>query len=140
MKVRFFARSLRALACLAIGVGAVGCADTFVLTVRPPADMNAGRPTHVLVRAVEPRDFVDESYLSVAEKVVKEDESVLYSGVVYPGVTLVSRVKKATAKNIAVYFFFTHPGPRWKTLVEQPPPHSVDLALGPSTIDVVKRH
>src|SRR4051794_9045468 len=92
---------------LLLCVVASGChLDTLYLTVRSPDDMNAGRPVRMLVRAVDPQQYVNESYQAVADKVVVRDDSVLESQVIYPNVPLTALVKKPTSKSVAVYFFF----------------------------------
>jgi hypothetical protein len=115
-----------------------GChRDIVFVTVRSPQDLNAGRPVRMLIRAVDHEDYVNESYVTVADKVVVKDDSVLYSAVVYPQLPLLASVKK-TEKSMGVYFFFTAPGSRWKTLLEMPLPHATEIQLGTSSIDSVK--
>lgn len=124
----------------AIGAGGTACShDTLYMTVRSPADMNAGRPIRMLVRAVDPQQYVDESYQTVADKVVFKDDSVLHSAVVYPNVPLHAEIKWPSSKAIGVYFFFTTPGPRWKTLLEMPLPHTADINLGRDNIGTVEQ-
>jgi hypothetical protein len=128
------------LATLAVALGVAGCnRDTLVLTIRSPQDLNAGRPVRMLVRAVDQQEYVNESYVAVADKVVVKDDSVLYSAVVYPQLPLMVSVKKGE-KSIGVYFFFTQPGSRWKTLLEMPLPHVTEIRLSTSNIDSVKQH
>src|SRR5262245_27754942 len=117
------------------GLVGAGChLDTLFLTVRSPNDMNAGRPVGMLVRAVDQQQYVNETYQAAADKVVIKDDSVLESQVIYPNVPLTVRVKKPSSKNVGVYFFFTQPGPRWKTLFEIPVPHTAEIKLGQGNI------
>lgn len=111
--------------------------DKLYMTVRSPSDLNAGRPIRMLVRAVDPQQYVDESYQAVADKVVFKDDTVLHSAVVYPNVPLAAEIKWPSSKNIGVYFFFTSPGPRWKTMLEIPLPHSANIVLGQDNIRTV---
>lgn len=127
---------LVSLLCL---IGTACSHDVVYMTIRSPADMNAGRPIRMLVRAVDPQQYVDESYQTVADKVVFKDDSVLHSAVVYPNVPLHAEIKWPSSKAIGVYFFFTTPGPRWKTLLEVPLPHSADIALGRDNIGTVEQ-
>jgi intracellular growth IglE-like protein len=113
--------------------------DTLYMTVRSPSDLNAGRPMRMLVRAVDPRQYVDESYQNVADKVVFKDDTVLHSAVVYPNVPLTAVIKWPSSKGIAVYFFFTSPGSRWKTILEMPLPHSADIVLRQNNIGTVEQ-
>jgi hypothetical protein len=121
-------------------LGAAGCnRDTLYLKVSSPAEVNAGRPVRMLVRAVDQQEYVNETYQAVADKVVVKDESVLASAVVYPRLPVSTAVKKPS-KGVSVYFFFTAPGPRWKTLLELPLPHTVDIRLAGNSIESVKQH
>jgi hypothetical protein len=113
--------------------------DTLYMTVRSPSDLNAGRPLRMLVRAVDPQQYLDESYQAVADKVVVKDDTVLHSAVVYPSVPLTVAIKRPSSKGIGVYFFFTSPGPRWKTMLETPLPHSADIVLGQNNIGTVNQ-
>jgi hypothetical protein len=133
---------VRSLALLVVlGTFASGChLDTLYLTVRSPSDMNAGRPVRMLVRAIDPQQYVNETYQAVADKVVLRDDSVLDSSVIYPNVPLTARVKRPTSKSVGVYFFFTQPGPRWKTILEIPVPHTTEIKLGQSNIESVNQH
>lgn len=115
-----------------------GChSDTLYMTVRSPSDLNAGRPMRMLVRAVDPQQYVDESYQALADKVVFKDDTVLHSAVVYPNVPLTAAIKWPSSKSIGVYFFFTSPGARWKTMLEVPLPHSADIVLRQNNIGTV---
>jgi intracellular growth IglE-like protein len=136
--------ALRLFACLSLlWLVGTGCHyDTVYMTVHSPNDMNAGRPVRMLVRAVDQQEYVNETYQAVADKVVVKDESVLHSAVIYPNVPLAARVKRPTnaAKGMGVYFFFTSPGARWKTMLEVPVPHTAEIKLGSSNIDSVIQH
>jgi hypothetical protein len=132
---------LLSLSLSLLAVAGTGChLDTLYLTVRSPDDMNAGRPVRMLVRAVDQQQYVNESYQQVADKVVARDDSVLESAVVYPNVPVTARVKKPSSKNVGVYFFFTQPGPRWKTMLELPVPNSATIKLGQGNIESVDQH
>ena len=129
------------LTMTAIGalIVAAGCHhDILYVTVRSPQDLNAGRPVRMLIRSVDQQEYVNESYVAVADKVVVKDESVLASETVYPQLPLMVSVKKGD-KMVAVYFFFTTPGARWKTLLETPVPHATEIKLGTSNIETVKQ-
>ncbi len=129
------------LSLVVVSMVAAGChLDTLFLTVRSPSDMNSGRPVRMLVRAVDQQQYVNETYQAVADKVVVKDESVLESAVIYPNVPLTARVKKPSSKSVGVYFFFTQPGPRWKTILEIPVPHTTEIKLGQSNIETVNQH
>lgn len=127
---------------IALGVvlAVSGCnRDTLYVKIQSPKDLNAGRPVRMLIRSVDQQEYVNESYVSVADKVVVKDDSVLGSAVVYPQLPLLMAVKRGD-KMVAVYFFFTQPGSRWKTLLETPVPHTTEIRLGTSNIETVKQH
>jgi hypothetical protein len=125
---------------VALGIGGSGCnADTLMLSVKSPQDLNGGRPVRMLVRAIDQQDYVNEPYTAVADKVVAKDDSVLYSAVVYPRLPITTAIKK-TGKSMGVYFFFTAPGARWKTLLEMPLPRVAEIRLSASTIESVRQH
>jgi hypothetical protein len=125
---------------LSLGLGAVGCNwETMRIGVQSPREMNGSRPVRILVRAVYSQEYVNESYTAAADKVVNRDDSVLYSGVVYPGVPLYATVKRVVTKSMAVYVFFTTPGARWKALLDPPLPHAVAVKLSDNNIDTVRR-
>jgi hypothetical protein len=130
--------TLTLVAALGMSLGACN-SDTLYLSVKSPADVNAGRPVRMLVRAIDQEEFVNESYTHVADKVVAKDDSVLYSAEVYPRVPVAAAIKKPS-KGMGIYFFFTTPGARWKTLLEMPLPHTAEIRLGGSNIEVVKQH
>lgn len=115
-----------------------GCGNISI-TVRVPHDLNGERPVRMLVRAVDRNEFVGESYGQVADRVVNRDESVLLSAPIYPDIVHVAKIKKPSAKGVAVYFFFTEPGAQWKTLLETPLPSSAEIKLSTNSIRSVKR-
>ncbi len=128
------------LSLLVLGLAGTGCHhDELYLTVRSPADMNAGRPIRMLVRAVDEQEYVNESYQAVSDKVVFRDDSVLHEAVVYPHVPLAAKIKWPSSKGIGIYFFFTSPGPRWKGKLEIPLPHAATIVLGRHGIKTMKQ-
>ena len=70
------ARWLRGVAlCLPL---LCGCGTTYhLLQVRPAVGTNHGRPLYLLVRAMERKAYVSESYQDVTSKVLNRDKSVL---------------------------------------------------------------
>jgi hypothetical protein len=128
----------RRIALMLLAIGFAGCyRETLHVLIHSPQDLNNGRPVRMLIRAIDPQEFVNESYLAVADKVVIKDDSVLYSAVVYPRLTLLASVKRVD-KSLGVYFFFTRPGARWKTLLEIPLPYLTEIRLGESNIDSIR--
>ena len=65
---------------------ASGCGPSHLtLNVRSPAGINQGRPLYMVVRAVDSKKYLSETYSDVAAKVVAPDDSVIETAVVYPG-------------------------------------------------------
>lgn len=107
-----------------------GCVPGYVrFTVDAPPTANQGLPVYMLVRTVDDKAYLGQSYQVVAAKVTEPDPSVLRSLVIYPDSRVEVRVKKPDKGGMAVYFLFTAPGERWKTLLPQPLPLSVALRL-----------
>lgn len=136
--LRFPIIALRSL--LLVGLAGAGCHhDELYLTVRSPADMNAGSPIRMLVRAVDEQEYVNESYQAVSDKVVFRDDSVLHEAVVYPNVPLAAKIRWPSSKGIGIYFFFTAPGPRWRGKLELPLPHATTIVLGRNNIRTMEQ-
>ena len=130
---------MRRLALLAGVLVLAGCSTTttsqVTINVQSSAATNQRRPMYVVVRSVTQQTYLAEAYATVAGKVVTPDASVLDAEVVYPGVPQQIKVAKPTKDGVAVYFLFTDPGRKWKTLLAQPASSSVDIRLGDNQID-----
>jgi hypothetical protein len=112
-----------------------GCAPTHLtVNVKSPPGANQGRPLYMVVRAVDSKQYMVETYADVAAKVVNPDESVLQTTVVYPGTVKRVRVKLPPELPVAISFLFTTPDGAWQQLLDVPIPERVDLELQESRI------
>jgi len=123
--------STRALAMLLGSLFLWGCGASkqVKLVVRPGDDANGRLPFYVLVRSVDDKTYLEESYQTVAGKVMAPDESVLDAEVIFPGVERVIEVSKPEKGTLGVYFLLTHPSGDWKTLVSEPLPDKLELKV-----------
>jgi hypothetical protein len=107
-----------------------GCGPAHLtVNVRSPAGINQGRPLYMVVRAVDSKKYLSETYSEVAAKVVAPDDSVIETAVVYPGGERSLRVKIPDETSVAVSFLFTSPDGAWQALLDTPVPRSVDFDL-----------
>jgi hypothetical protein len=114
---------------------AVGCAPThFTVNVKSPPGANQGRPLYMVIRAVDSKQYMVETYADVAAKVVNPDDSVLQTTVVYPGTVKRIRVKLPPEMPVAISFLFTTPDGAWQELLDVPVPERIDLELQESRI------
>jgi hypothetical protein len=108
---------------LLLGVLAVasGCAH-MTLTVKANYDTNRGNPVYVLVRSVNEKAFLTESYQDVIGIVFKDppDPSILAYQVIVPGQKQKLRVEKPADTPIGVYCLYTEPDEQWKMMLPQP--------------------
>ncbi|HEX8701262.1 MAG TPA: hypothetical protein VF815_20725 [Myxococcaceae bacterium] len=109
---------------------ASGCAPThFTVNVTSPPGANQGRPLYMVVRAVDSKQYMVETYADVAAKVVNPDDMVLQTTVVYPGTVKRVRVKMPPEMPVAISFLFTTPDGAWQQLLDVPVPERIDLEL-----------
>ena len=122
------ARWLRGVAlCLPL---LCGCGTTYhLLQVRPAVGTNHGRPLYLLVRAMERKAYLSESYQDVTTKVLNRDKSVLRLEVVHPGHARRFIVGVPRPAGLGLYFLFTKPSPGWRMYVEPPVPLVVTVEL-----------
>ncbi len=124
-------RPLEALSFLAAALLFAGCGggSQVKLVVRAEKEANARRPFYVLVRNVDDKTYLEESYQVVAGKVMARDASVLEAVMVFPGTPRTIEVDKPEKGSLGVYFLLTRPGGQWKTLVEQPVPGKLEFSV-----------
>jgi hypothetical protein len=109
---------------------ASGCGPSHLtVNIRSPAGTNQGRPLYMVVRAVDSKKYLSETYSDVAAKVVAPDDSVIETAVVYPGAERSLKVKIPDETSVAVSFLFTSPDGAWQALLDTPVPRSVDFDL-----------
>jgi hypothetical protein len=103
---------------LALAACASSSAQTKInLTVTPASDTNDRLPCYLLVRQVDPRAYVSDSYQSIASMVMTPDDSVVASALVFPGTAQSLALAAPSKGQLAVYVLFTYPNGEWKTLL-----------------------
>lgn len=96
---------------------AMGCSSQMRLEVRPDDALNEHRPTYLLVRNVDSKTYLEETYQTAATKVMAPDDSVLKSAVVFPGTAQDIEVSPPSKGQVAVYVFFYRPKGDWKAIL-----------------------
>jgi len=108
---------------LLLGVLAVagGCKH-MTLTVKADYNMNKGNPVYVLIRSVNEKSFLTESYQDVTSIVFKDppDPSILAYKVILPGQKQKVRVEKPADTPVGIYCLYTEPDEQWKMMLPQP--------------------
>jgi hypothetical protein len=123
-------RRLLAWALPAVSLLLAGCGGSQVsIVVRASKDANSTRPVYVLVRSIDEKTHLAESYQTVAGKVMTPDDSVLGSGMIFPGAEKKIEVKRQGDKLLGVYVLFTRPSGEWKVLVPSPSPGKLRIEL-----------
>mgnify|MGYP006272787227 CR=1 FL=1 len=105
-----------------------GCSSTpeppppLTFYVDPGLEANDGHLVYMVVRSVNQKQFIDETYAQVASKVFPSTEDPTLIGVhpISPGERKEIKLTAPAKGPIAVYFMFTDPGPYWKTLLNTP--------------------
>lgn len=124
-------RGARALlAALLILAALGGCRPGYVrLSIEAAHDMNRGTPLYMLVRSVDRKVYLGESYSEVAARLSEPDPSVLRTQIVYPGRRYSVYVKHPKKGGVALYFLFSDPGGSWRLYLDEPLPYEVRAAL-----------
>ncbi|UQA56288.1 hypothetical protein [Polyangium aurulentum] len=110
----------------------VGCASSpkVALRISPASDTNDRRPCYVLVRTVDTKTYMGDSYATIASMVMTPDDSVVASALVFPGTPKELTLSPPQKGQLAVYVLFTYPSGDWKTLLPSPSPEQVEIKLG----------
>lgn len=104
------------------------------LRVSPASDTNNRLPCYLLVRRVDPKAYVSDSYQSVAAMVMTPDDSVVASALVFPGTAQVIALAPPQKGQLAVYVLFTYPSGDWKTLLPTSAPGHLEIKLAASQL------
>ena len=126
---------IRAAGLLCLGLLS-GCATSLRLEVQSSEKTNGGRPLYMMVRAVDSRALLTEDYASASALVFTHppDKSVQKVQTVLPGKPLVLNLPRPEETELALYFFFTQPGDKWRVPLNQPLPSDVVVELGGSNV------
>ncbi|MBL9005195.1 MAG: hypothetical protein JNJ46_13160 [Myxococcales bacterium] len=115
--------------CSLLGLTLVGCIPGYVrVSVDASADLNQKQPVYMLVRTLDRKAYLAESYGEVAGKLVESDPSVLRKELLFPGKSASLYIKKPKGP-LALYFLFTAPGGTWRLFVDAPLPLQVKAEL-----------
>jgi hypothetical protein len=118
-----------------------GCASGTHIYVRSTERSNDGNTLYAMVRSVDAKTLRgNEVYYDVASKLFADppDASVLDSRPIFPGNPVTFSVSEGDAKQIVVYFLFTHPGQNWRLPLRSPLPSEVYVDLGDNEIERVQ--
>lgn len=108
---------------------ACGCAGQksasearITLNVHSVPKANDGQLFYMVVRDVNQKQFLTDTYQSVAGMVFADpkDPSILSAQAIFPGQDQTLKVAQPAKNLLAVYFLFTDPGDHWKKMVSQP--------------------
>lgn len=125
------------LAALALGPG---CVRTVRIQVSSSQDTNSGQILYMMVRATNDQALIEEDYTTAADRMFNsaQDESVQSVQAILPGTPVFLSVPRPAQERLALYFFFTDPGPNWKVPLDPPLPAEVQVELGSKDIAAVK--
>lgn len=111
--------------------------DVTVRVTCPPA-ANEGRPFYLLLRTVDTKSWLSDTYDALAAKVMTPDATVLQTVVLFPGGdNLPVRVSVPAKTSVGISFLFTTPTGSWQTRFDPPVPETIDIALQNSAIRTV---
>jgi len=101
------------------------------LTFTPAPKANANRTFYVVIRAVDEKEFLTDSYSKISKLVfpTSKDPTVLRATLIWPKRKRWVWVDVPEGKAIGVYGLFTHPGGQWKLLLSHPLGRSYSFTL-----------
>jgi len=131
------------LGCLLALLCSTACWPGYLrLQLEAPPNVNQGLPLHVLLRAVEPPEYMRDSRTSIGNLLAVSDPSVLVDVVVLPPRsqrwTRTLWIKRPGNKPVGVYFLFAAPQGTWKVLLEPPLPLQLRLELRNQSVAPVR--
>lgn len=128
------------LATFVVLLFASGCASSTRVYVKSTDQTNNGNTLYMMVRSTDSRGVATESYQDAAAKLFADppDPSVIATQPIFPGNTATVTIPETEEKDVAIYFFFTNPGPSWRVPLRQPLPAEVYVELGQNQIDRVQ--
>ena len=128
------------LAFAALLAFASGCSSATRVYVKSTDQTNDGNTLYMMVRSVEKKTVITESYQDAAAKLFTDppDPSIVASQPIFPGNTVSINVDNADTKDLVIYFFFTQFGPNWKVPLHKPLPAEIYIDLGQHEVDRVQ--
>jgi predicted component of type VI protein secretion system len=139
-------RLLGALLAMAAVVSFSGCASRrppppqMKLHVQSDTTTNDGQLFYLVVRAVTDKQFLTESYDTVAGLVFADppDKTVVGTHVILPGNRQELHVTQPEESPVAFYFLFTHPGDQWKKIMDQPLAKAYNIKIHKNEVSIGK--
>lgn len=134
-------RVLSLLAVMTVIVGGFGCSmmgsDSIKFTFESVEKTNDSRSMYVVIRTVNNKDFMIESYDQIADMVYGDspEQGFIVSYVILPGKEKNVTITKPEDSAIAVYALFTQPGKKWKMLIKAPFEKAYDIKLLDNSIE-----
>lgn len=128
------------LSTLVVLLFASGCAASTRIYVKAAEQTNDGNTLYMMVRSTDGRGVATESYQEAAAKLFSDppDKSVIATQPIFAGSQTTVTIPDTEQKDIAIYFFFTNPGPSWRVPLRQPLPAEVYIELGQNQIERVQ--
>jgi len=129
------------LACALTLAAVTGCASSTRIYVKSTDATNNGNTLYMMVRSVDGRAMGSESYQDSVAKLFADppDASVVATQPIFPGNTAtITLDDNSGGKDVAIYFFFTSPGPSWRVPLRKPLPAEVYIDLGQHQIERVQ--
>ena len=99
--------------------------------VMPDSSINNGQPLYIVIRKVNKKSFLLESYDEIADMVYSDppDESLLAWHPLLPGKKDKIKVEKPKKNEVAIYAMFTQPGEGWKIMLKSPLGSKYDINI-----------
>lgn len=112
------------------------------LNVQSDPASNQGQVFYLVARSVTDRQFLTDTYQSVASLVFADppDPALLGSHAVIPGRKQVLKVVQPTQNALGFYFLFTEPGDQWKRMVSQPLASTYDIHINNDDSVIIEPH
>jgi hypothetical protein len=128
----FYILPLLAAALLSACAGGPEPPPPLKFNVRAEYQANNGRLFYLLIRGVNEKQFMLESYQDIAAKAFADppDPSVLGVFSVVPGSKQECTVTQPAQGTVALYFLLTQPGQQWKRLLSTPLDDEYDIEVG----------
>lgn len=113
-----------------------------LLNIQCDPAANGGQVFYLVVRSVTDRQFLSDTYQSVASLVFAEppDPAVLGSHAIVPGRRQAIKMVQPTQNALGFYFMFTEPGDQWKRMVSQPVASTYNIRVGGDDTVVIQQH
>ncbi|MHC1724550.1 MAG: hypothetical protein AB9866_00755 [Syntrophobacteraceae bacterium] len=140
-------RFLGLLLAVSVAVSCFGCSSRrppppqMKLHVKSDKAINDGQLFYLVVRAATDKQFLTDSYQTVAGIVFADppDKTIIGSHVIYPGLTQEFKMILPEENPLAFYFLFTNPGDQWKKLIDQPLDSAYDIKINKDGITITKK-